>query len=178
MMIKFLFEFSLFFLTIRRVDFWIVGLFIDIWEQEMMDSSLKLVICFLQLKEVDFDILPSTSRIYAGKNLTLAVSYVANSSIVWIFKCYCLKRFLMIESIKQVFGLNSTLFFLSCYCCLWMMFVCLFICLYAALIPLVEFSDPVIMKKYGVNPDAETLDILNTASRQKEVDFLMLRILV
>jgi hypothetical protein len=28
----------------------------------MMDSSLKLVIYFLQLKEVDFDILPSTSR--------------------------------------------------------------------------------------------------------------------
>ena len=52
----------------------------------MMDSSLKLVICFLQLKEVDFDILPSTSSIYTGKNLTLAASYVANSSIVWIFK--------------------------------------------------------------------------------------------
>ncbi|KAE8076689.1 hypothetical protein FH972_015323 [Carpinus fangiana] len=37
------------------------------------------------------------------------------------------------------------------------------------LIPLVEFSDPVIMKKYGVKPDAETLDILNTAARQKEI---------
>ncbi|XP_059458584.1 universal stress protein PHOS32 [Corylus avellana] len=37
------------------------------------------------------------------------------------------------------------------------------------LIPLIEFSDPVIMKKYGVKPDAETLDILNTAARQKEI---------
>ncbi|XP_043709632.1 universal stress protein PHOS32 [Telopea speciosissima] len=37
------------------------------------------------------------------------------------------------------------------------------------LIPLSEFSDPAIMKKYKVKPDAETLDILNTAARQKEV---------
>jgi hypothetical protein len=47
---------------------------------------------------------------------------------------------------------------------------CLFICLYAALIPLVEFSDPIITKKYGVKPDAETLDIVNTAAREKQVD--------
>ncbi|XP_042516655.1 universal stress protein PHOS32 [Macadamia integrifolia] len=37
------------------------------------------------------------------------------------------------------------------------------------LIPLSEFSDPVIMKKYGVKSDAETLDILNTAARQKKI---------
>ncbi|XP_065863808.1 universal stress protein PHOS32 [Euphorbia lathyris] len=37
------------------------------------------------------------------------------------------------------------------------------------LIPLHEFSDPLIMKKYGVKPDAETLDILNTAANQKEI---------
>ena len=40
-------------------------------------------------------------------------------------------------------------------------------------IPVSEFSDPVIMKKYGVKPDPETLDIANTAARQKEVEVLM-----
>ncbi|KAI3916327.1 hypothetical protein MKW98_004768 [Papaver atlanticum] len=37
------------------------------------------------------------------------------------------------------------------------------------LIPLSEFSDAVIMKKYGVKPDAETLEILNCAASQKEI---------
>ncbi|KAJ4969401.1 hypothetical protein NE237_016102 [Protea cynaroides] len=37
------------------------------------------------------------------------------------------------------------------------------------LIPLSEFSDSVIMKKYGLKPDAETMDILNTVARQKEI---------
>lgn len=41
------------------------------------------------------------------------------------------------------------------------------------LIPLSEFSDPVVMKKYGVQPDPEALDIVTTASRQKEVVVLM-----
>ncbi|XVE82261.1 hypothetical protein DITRI_Ditri15bG0134100 [Diplodiscus trichospermus] len=40
-------------------------------------------------------------------------------------------------------------------------------------IPLSEFSDPIIMKKYGVKPDQETLDIVSTAARQKEVEVLM-----
>ncbi|KAG6398631.1 hypothetical protein SASPL_140098 [Salvia splendens] len=35
-----------------------------------------------------------------------------------------------------------------------------------ALIPLSEFSEPHLMKKYGVSPDAETLDIVSTAARQ------------
>lgn len=42
-------------------------------------------------------------------------------------------------------------------------------CLRVALIPLHEFSDSTIMKKYGVNPDPETLDIANTAANQKQV---------
>ncbi|KAI3469290.1 hypothetical protein Pfo_025953 [Paulownia fortunei] len=41
------------------------------------------------------------------------------------------------------------------------------------LIPLSDFSDPHIMKKYEVNPDPETLDIISTASRQKEIIVLM-----
>ncbi|KAL2530632.1 Adenine nucleotide alpha hydrolase-like superfamily protein [Forsythia ovata] len=41
------------------------------------------------------------------------------------------------------------------------------------LIPLNELSDPLIMKKYGVNPDPETLDLISTASRQKEITVLM-----
>ncbi|KAK1291112.1 hypothetical protein QJS10_CPB17g01071 [Acorus calamus] len=39
-------------------------------------------------------------------------------------------------------------------------------------IPLSDFSDPLIAKKYGVHPDAETLDMLNTVARQKEVNSL------
>jgi len=41
------------------------------------------------------------------------------------------------------------------------------------LIPLTEFSDPGIDKKYGVKPDAETLDIVSTIARQKEIVVLM-----
>ncbi|KAK9289068.1 hypothetical protein L1049_017539 [Liquidambar formosana] len=41
------------------------------------------------------------------------------------------------------------------------------------LIPLSEFSDPIIMKKYGVKSDPETLDIVETAARQKQVVVLM-----
>ncbi|CAM8940572.1 unnamed protein product [Rhodiola kirilowii] len=40
-------------------------------------------------------------------------------------------------------------------------------------IPVKEFSDPIIMKKYGVHPDAETLDIANTAAAQKGATVLM-----
>ncbi|WOL15761.1 universal stress protein PHOS32 [Canna indica] len=36
-------------------------------------------------------------------------------------------------------------------------------------IPLTELCNPAIVKKYGVKPDAETLDILNTLAQQKEV---------
>lgn len=39
----------------------------------------------------------------------------------------------------------------------------------SALIPLSEFSHPSTAKKYGVKPDAETLDMLNTIAKQKEV---------
>ncbi|PVH61815.1 hypothetical protein PAHAL_3G128100 [Panicum hallii] len=37
------------------------------------------------------------------------------------------------------------------------------------LIPLSEFSNPITAKKYGAKPDAETLDLLNTVAREKEV---------
>ncbi|CAN0855424.1 Universal stress protein PHOS32 [Linum grandiflorum] len=41
------------------------------------------------------------------------------------------------------------------------------------LIPLVEVSHPETMSKYGVKPDPETLDVLNTASKQKKVTVVM-----
>ncbi|KAJ7955225.1 Universal stress protein A [Quillaja saponaria] len=41
------------------------------------------------------------------------------------------------------------------------------------LIPVSEFSDSNVMKKYGLKPDAETLDICNTVARQKQIDVLL-----
>ncbi|XP_031250656.1 universal stress protein PHOS32 [Pistacia vera] len=41
------------------------------------------------------------------------------------------------------------------------------------LIPLAEISDPAVMKKYGMKPEPETLDILNTLARTKEVVVLL-----
>jgi nucleotide-binding universal stress UspA family protein len=41
-------------------------------------------------------------------------------------------------------------------------------------IPLSEFLEPdLIAKKYGIKPDAETLDIVSTLGRQKKVEVLM-----
>ena len=45
---------------------------------------------------------------------------------------------------------------------------------FSALIPLSEVSEASVMKKYGVKPDAETLDIANTAARQKSVKQAMI----
>lgn len=39
----------------------------------------------------------------------------------------------------------------------------------SALIPLYEFSDPLIAKRYGVAPDKETLDILARVANQRQV---------
>ncbi|CAN7011186.1 hypothetical protein IGI04_011983 [Brassica rapa subsp. trilocularis] len=41
------------------------------------------------------------------------------------------------------------------------------------LIPLSEFSEAAVMKKYAVKPDAETLDIANTAARTKSITVVM-----
>lgn len=39
----------------------------------------------------------------------------------------------------------------------------------AALIPLAEFSNPTLMKKYELKPAPEVIDIVATAARQKNV---------
>ncbi|KAB1213846.1 Universal stress protein A-like protein [Morella rubra] len=36
-------------------------------------------------------------------------------------------------------------------------------------IPLSDLADPVLMKKYGVKPDPETLEIVTTAAKQREI---------
>ncbi|PIA61073.1 hypothetical protein AQUCO_00300531v1 [Aquilegia coerulea] len=42
-----------------------------------------------------------------------------------------------------------------------------------AFLPLSEISDSEITKKYGVNPDPETLDIINTVATQKQIVVVM-----
>lgn len=39
----------------------------------------------------------------------------------------------------------------------------------AALIPLAEFSDPVLMKRYELKPAPEVIDIVSTAATQKKI---------
>ncbi|XP_027339048.1 universal stress protein PHOS34 [Abrus precatorius] len=41
------------------------------------------------------------------------------------------------------------------------------------LIPLAEFSDPTLMKKYDLKPDPEVIDIVSTAAKQKNIMVLM-----
>ena len=68
-------------------------------------------------------------------------------------------------------GLSSSVFLVQWFFLLFDS--CLVVCCHvSALIPLSEFSEAAVMKKYGVKPDAETLDIANTAARQKSVSFL------
>lgn len=43
----------------------------------------------------------------------------------------------------------------------------------AALIPLNELAESYTMKKYGLKPDPETLDILSCAARQKQIVVVM-----
>jgi len=45
------------------------------------------------------------------------------------------------------------------------------VCNFSAFIPMSEFSDAAVMKKYALKPDAETLDIVNTAARKKTVSY-------
>lgn len=49
--------------------------------------------------------------------------------------------------------------------------ICLFTDLNAALIPVSEFAEPAVMKKYEFNPEPQVIDIVQTAARQKNVWF-------
>ncbi|KAK7329554.1 hypothetical protein VNO77_23724 [Canavalia gladiata] len=41
------------------------------------------------------------------------------------------------------------------------------------LIPLAQFSDPVVMKKYELKPEPEVIDIVTTATSQKNIEVLL-----
>ncbi|GMY11183.1 universal stress protein PHOS32 [Fagus crenata] len=82
------------------------------------------------------------------------------------WKCSLKKLDCLLNKILQFKNLH---YFPDCL----LIFVCLFNCNYAALVPVSEFSDPIIMKKYGVKPDHETLDIVNTAARWEQIVAVM-----
>lgn len=52
-------------------------------------------------------------------------------------------------------------------------FICRVYFPFSALIPLSEIRDAHVMKKYGIKPDPETVDIISLAAAQKEVVVLM-----
>lgn len=51
----------------------------------------------------------------------------------------------------------------------WFNSLYVYIDLNAALIPLVEFSDPALWKRYGLKCEPEVIDIASTAAKQKNV---------
>lgn len=56
--------------------------------------------------------------------------------------------------------------------CIWDFQWSMYVDINAALIPLAEFSDPVLMKRYELKPAPEVIDIVSTAAKQKNVWFI------
>lgn len=58
--------------------------------------------------------------------------------------------------------------------CIWDFQWSMYVDINAALIPLAEFSDPVLMKRYELKPAPEVIDIVSTAATQKKIKKCMI----
>lgn len=130
---------------------------IEIWESEVTHASFDL-----QLILYDFACL-NLESICFSRSWSCYINPFFTSLGTWWSQILLLVIFIVYK-LWFDFKVSLQWFFLlfdSWFC----------VCYFLAYIPVSEFSDAAVMKKYAVKPDAETLDIVNTAARKKSVSF-------